>query len=72
MYVIEDMDKQIIVGKFYKEELQDIGKTPPEVFRIEKIIKTRGIGKHKQHWVKWVGYNNSHNSWVSAFNLIKT
>jgi hypothetical protein len=72
MYVIEDMDKQIIVGKFYKEELQDIGNTPPEVFRIEKIIKTKGIGKHKQHWVKWVGYNNTHNSWVSAFNLIKT
>ena len=71
MYVLEDMNKEVIVGKFYKQKLQDIGKTPPEVFRIEKVLKTKGIGKYKQHLVKWVGYDNSHNTWVPASSLIK-
>jgi hypothetical protein len=69
MYVLEDMDKNVIVGKFYKDELQDIGKSPPEVFRIEKILRSKGVGKYKQHLVKWVGYDNSHNSWISASTL---
>ena len=71
MYVLEDLNKEVIVGKFYKQELQDIGKTPPEVFRIEKVLKTKGIGNYKQHLVKWVGYDNSHYTWVPASSLVK-
>jgi hypothetical protein len=69
MYIIEDIDHNIIKGKFYKEELQVV--LPQNVFRIEKVLATRGKGKYKQHKVKWYGYSNNHNSWVSAQNFVR-
>jgi len=71
MYIIEDLEHNVITGKFYKQELQDIGNEPPTSFRIESILRTKGKGKHKQHLVKWHGYNQSFNSWVPASNIIK-
>jgi hypothetical protein len=69
MYVIEDMNHEVITNKFYKEELQDIGTNPPTEYRIEKILRTKGQGKHKQYLVKWHGYKSS--SWIPATNIIK-
>jgi transposase InsO family protein len=71
MYVLEDLNKNVIVGKFYKEELQDIGKNPPLEMRIEKVIRSKMVGKHKQYLVKWVGYDNSFNSWINSSSLVK-
>lgn len=67
MYLLEDLTGEKIQGKFYKEELQRV--SLPKVFRIEKIIKTRGRGKYKQYYVKWHGYSSKHNSWVSKDKL---
>ena len=69
MYTIKDLNDQVIKGKFYAEELQSIGPELPQIYRIEKIIKSRGVGKHKQYFVKWVGYDSSHNSWIKASNV---
>jgi IS30 family transposase len=69
MYILEDLQNNAIHGKFYKPELQSIGANPPDIYRIEKIIKSQGVGKHKQYYVKWVGYDSSHNSWISASNV---
>ena len=69
MYVIKDLNGQVLQGKFYRQELQVIDK-PPDVYRIEKVIRTRGSGKHKQYLVKWHGYDNSHNSWISADKFV--
>ena len=65
MYVLQDLSQQVIEGKFYRQELQDIGPHPPQVYRIEKILHTKGKGEHKQYYVKWYGYDHSHNSWIS-------
>lgn len=70
MYIIEDMKGEIIEGKFYKEELQDVGSIPPSVSRIEKIVSTKGKGVYKQYLVKWYGYDSSHNSWISAKDFV--
>ncbi len=43
MYIIEDLNHSMILGKFYKEGLHV---TKPNIFRIEKIIRTKGKGKH--------------------------
>jgi len=64
MYLLQDINDEIIQGKFYHQELQQIGDQLPSVYRIEKIIRTRGKGKHKQYFVKWLGYDNSRNSWI--------
>ena len=66
MYVIKDYENNEIVGKFYEPELQVV--PYPNVFRIEKILKTKGVGKHKQYFVKWHGYKIP--SWTSAANII--
>ena len=71
MYILEDLKHVVISGKFYREELQDIGSEPPQVYRIEKILQTRGVGEHKQYLVKWYGYDSSNNIWISAKNVEK-
>ncbi|WAR06295.1 LOW QUALITY PROTEIN: hypothetical protein MAR_021664 [Mya arenaria] len=35
-------------------------------FKIDKIEKTKGIGKYKQYFVKWKYYPKKFNSWIKA------
>ena len=63
-YKIKDDNGEEIQGTFYEQELQ---KTSQEVFRIEKVIKTRG----KKSLVKWLGYPDSANSWVDNKELVR-
>ena len=64
MYILSDLlDGDVLKGKFYWEELQVVA-GPQQLFRIEKIIRSKGSGKHKQYLVKWYGYSDKHNSWV--------
>ena len=53
------------------EELQDVGDTLPNVFRIEKVIATKGKGVHKHYLVKWYGYDKSQNSWITKDQFVK-
>ena len=66
MYIIEDNEKEILKGKFYEAELQVIDE--PSVYRIQKILKSKGVGKHKQYYVKWHGYSIP--SWIKATDII--
>ena len=66
MYAIKDLDGEPIKGKFYELELQVIEK--PEIWRIEKIIKTKGQGEHKQYLVKWHGYTEP--SWINSSDIV--
>ena len=56
-YKITDYNGEEIQGSFYEQELQ---KTKQDIFRIEKIIMQKG----NKSLVKWLGYNDSFNSWV--------
>jgi L-rhamnose mutarotase len=71
MYVLKDLKDEVIEGKFYHEELQNVGETLPSVYRIEKVIRTRGKGKNMQYLVKWYGYDDSRNSWISKDQFVK-
>jgi hypothetical protein len=68
MYYLHDLKGEQIKGKFYKQELQVVA-APSDVYRIEKVLQTRGRGKHKQHLVKWYGYKEK--SWIPANAIIK-
>ena len=62
-YVINDLNGEEIIGKFYEKDLQ---KTNQEEFRIQKVIEKK---RNKLH-VKWKGYDNSFNSWIDKKDLI--
>ena len=56
-YAIDDLNSEEITGTFYEKELQ---KKDQQEFRIEKVIKKKG----DKLYVKWIGYDNSFNSWI--------
>ena len=62
-YVISDLKGEVIVGTFYKKELQ---KTNQKKFRVEKVIKK----KDNKLYVKWEGYESSFNSWIDKKDII--
>jgi len=65
-YVIADYNGEELKGKFYDQELQQVIK---DVYRIEKVLKTRKVsGGKKQFYVKWLGYSDVFNSWVDNIN----
>ena len=62
-YVINDLNGEEIIGRFYEKELQ---KTNQQEFRIEKVIKRKG----DKLYVKWKGYDSSFNSWIDQKDLV--
>ena len=63
MYVITDLNGELIAGTFYEKELQ---KTSQKEYRIEKVIKRKG----DKLYVKWKGYDNSFNSWIDKKDIV--
>ena len=64
-YSIVDLMEEPIKGSFYEQELQ---KAKQQTFRIEKVI--RRDNKKKMALVKWSGYPDKFNSWVSFKDLV--
>ncbi|XP_053592992.1 uncharacterized protein LOC128667351 [Microplitis demolitor] len=54
---------QPIEERFYAEELSKV--KYPDVYLVEKIIKKHG----SKMYVKWLGFDNSHNSWINKSDL---
>ena len=68
-YGVKDVHGKEIMGSFYEAELQKIpdANIDEQYWTIEKILKTKQTsGGKKQFFVKWNGFDESHNSWVSA------
>ena len=53
--------------RFYKEEIQKVSENT--LFRVEKILKQKYINKIKHYFVKWLNFDNSHNSWIKASDI---
>ena len=64
-YNVVDLLDEKVEGSFYEKELQ---KAKQQTFRIEKVVK-RG-NKKKKALVKWKGYSDKFNSWVSFKDLV--
>ena len=65
VYKLKDYDQEELSGTFYNEELQKVIKED-DVYEVEKVLKTRGTGKNKEVYVKWLGYPAKFNSWIPA------
>jgi hypothetical protein len=62
-YLLNDYQNKKIEGAFYEQELQKVKN--PNVYLIEKIIRKRG----DKLFVKWLGFDSTHNSWISADDI---
>lgn len=58
-YRIQDLMDEPILGSFYEQQLQHARQTK---FRIEKVLRKR----QGQSLVKWMGYPEKFNSWISS------
>lgn len=62
-YLLQDQSGELIKGGFYKEELQTA--KYPDIYLIEKIIRKKG----NKLFVKWLGFDTSHNSWINKSDV---
>ena len=65
VYKLKDYDQEELSGTFYNEELQKVIKED-NVYEVEKILKSRGKGKNREVFVKWLGYPAKFNSCIPA------
>jgi Integrase core domain len=63
-YLLEDMDGKPIRGCFYELELQRTNH--PGVYLVEKVLRRKG----NKLFVKWLGFNNKHNSWIDRTAIV--
>lgn len=63
-YLLIDLDGNEVKGTFYVEELRKAENH--ELYLVEKIIRRKG----DEILVKWLGFDDSHNSWINKDALI--
>lgn len=69
MYKIKDFHNSEIKGLMYGEELQKVTMDENQPYKIEEILKTRTRKGIKQHYVKWLYWPASYNSWVNETDV---
>jgi hypothetical protein len=69
MYILSNYDgTEMIKGGFYSFELT---KVSGDTYRVEKVIKSRKINGKTEHYVKWKGFDDSHNSWIPDSDIVQ-
>lgn len=66
VYRISDLADEDIEGIFYEKELQKVLIDKETVFPIDKILKTKRVGRSLKLFVKWRGYPDKFNSWINS------
>jgi hypothetical protein len=69
MYKLKSLNKNdVIEGGFYAEELQEI---KGDVFKVEKVLKKRKYRGKTQLFVRWVGFDQTHDSWIDEEDVVE-
>lgn len=70
LYFLEEFDKSNeLLGGFYAHEITPVNS---DIFRVEKVIKRRTRKGKRELFVKWKGFPERYNSWVSEENVTTT
>jgi hypothetical protein len=64
-YLLKDYQNNEIKGAFYAKELQKVAH--PNTYLVEKIIRR---GPNNRYYVKWLGFDSTHNSWIHKKDLV--
>ena len=67
-FTVEDLEGEPVIGKFYEEELSGVDKKD-DVYRVEKVLKSKKVRGKKMVLIKWLGYDSKHNSWIPESDL---
>jgi len=70
-YEVKDLNDEILIGKFYENELQQVYINDDKTWEIDEILKTRTKLKKKEYFVSWKNYPSSFNSWVKEKDFQK-
>lgn len=69
LYFLETYDKKDkLAGGFYAHEITPVNS---DIFKVEKVIKSRRVRGKLQHLVKWKGYGEEHNSWIDDSDVTR-
>ncbi len=60
-YKLKSWTDEPILGTFYRQELQPV--SPPQFYRVERILARKTVGKCKKVLVKWLGWPESAATW---------
>ncbi|XP_011875744.1 PREDICTED: uncharacterized protein LOC105566395, partial [Vollenhovia emeryi] len=63
-YLLEDYRGELVAGAFCEYELHRA--TNPDVYLVEKVLRRKG----DKVYVKWLGFDGSHNSWIDKNNVV--
>ncbi|CAG2208281.1 unnamed protein product [Mytilus edulis] len=66
VYRLIDFQDEEISGTFYQSEVQKVDVREDDMWKVEKILKTKGKGPNKQYYVKWLHWPKKFNSWIKA------
>ena len=66
IYYLEDLNKEPIIGVFYREEL--IKCSIPESFDID-VIRSKRVSGRIKYLVRWRGYPAKFNSWIDESDI---
>ena len=66
IYRLKDFHDEEIKGTLYQSELQNVDVRDDDIWKIEKILKTKGKANNKQYFIKWLHWQNKFNSQISA------
>ena len=70
VYKLKDDAGEILDATFYEAELQKVIKND-DVYRVEKVLRKRKRKGVVEYFVKWKGYPDNFNSWVSESDISK-
>ena len=62
-YRLKDYRGDLLDRLFYDKEMS-LFTDKSGMYYIEKILDTQTVGHRKRYYVKWLGYDQSYNSWV--------
>ena len=70
-YRLEDLQGEEILGKFLQQELQLVNPSETQTYRVNKVIRSKGKGAHKEHLVSWEGYPDKFQTWIPSKDIKK-
>ena len=71
IYKIKDWFDEPIQGTFYQAELQKVDAPEEEFWKINDILRYKGVGRTKKALVSWIGWPKKFNSWIPFSDINK-